>query len=160
MLVVAPGPGGLLTALLVAYPLLDAVAVGLQLRSDRRGPGSALSEQVNIAVSVIVALALGIASTASVAAVLLIWGLWAIGAGLPQLLTAIRRRRSGGQVPQMLSGGISVVAGASFLAQGLSGEGALAGVAGYAILGAIFFVASALRLQLRRRPGALPVTRA
>jgi hypothetical protein len=53
-----------------------------------------------------------------------------------------------------------VVAGASFLAQGLSGEGALAGVAGYAILGAIFFVASALRLQLRRRPGALPVTRA
>jgi len=160
MLVLALDPGVVLTALLVAYPLLDVIAVGLQLRSDRRGPGSALSEQINIGVSAVVAVALGIAANVSVPAVLLVWGVWAIGAGLPQLLTAIRRRAAGGQVPQMLSGGISVLAGASFLVQGLSGEGALAGIAGYAILGAVFFVASALRLQRRHRPEVPPLTHA
>lgn len=39
---------------------------------------------------------------------LTVWGVWAIGAGLPQLITAIR------------------------VAQGLQGSGMLTGVAGYA----------------------------
>lgn len=80
--------------------------------------------------------------------------MWAIGAGIPQLIAAIRNRRSGGQVPQMLSGGISVFAGSGFLLQGLQGAGTIAGVAGYAILGAIFFLVSAIRLSMILRKKA------
>src|SRR5690606_21196122 len=92
-------------------------------------------------------IALGIASTFSTSAALIVWGAWAIGAGIPQLISAIRNRRAGGQVPQMLSGGISVFAGSAFLVQGLQGAQAIAGVGGYATLGAIFFLVSAIRLS-------------
>jgi uncharacterized membrane protein HdeD (DUF308 family) len=140
--------GPLLTILLVIYPLFDAGSVLWQLRAHPDSSRSKVSEWVNVVVSVVVAIALGIASTVSVAAVLIIWGAWAIGSGIPQLITAVRNRRSGGQVAQMLSGGISVFAGASFLVQGLQGGGMLAGPAGYAVLGGIFFLISAIRLSM------------
>lgn len=144
-------PGPLITVLLVLYPLFDAGAVLWQLRAGVGEDRSRAAEWANVAVSVAVAVALGFSSSTSLAAALAVWGAWAIGAGLPQLVTAVRNRRSGGQVAQMLSGGISLVAGAGFLLQGLRGEGSLVGAAGYATLGAIFFLVSAILLTLRRR---------
>lgn len=147
--------GPLLTVLLVIYPLFDAGAVLWQLRADPDSARSKVAEWINVVVSVAVAIALGIASTVSIAAVLIVWGAWAIGSGIPQLITAIRNYRSGGQVAQMLSGGISVFAGGSFLFQGVQGGGMLTGPAGYAVLGGIFFLISAIRLSaLLRKTGA------
>ena len=146
--------GPLLTVLLIVYPLFDAAAVLWQLRANPDSQRSKGAEWVNVVVSVLVAIALGIASTISIAAALAVWGVWAIGAGIPQLIAAIRNRRSGGQVPQMLSGGISVFAGSGFLLQGLQGAGNIAGVAGYAILGAVFFLVSAIRLSMILRKKA------
>jgi uncharacterized membrane protein HdeD (DUF308 family) len=147
--------GPLLTVLLVVYPLFDAGAVLWQLRADPDTTRSKVAEWINVGVSVAVAVALGVASTISIAAVLSVWGVWAIGAGIPQLVAAIRNRRSGGQVAQMLSGGISVPAGGGFLAQGLQGAGNISGVAGYATLGAVFFLVSAIRLSIvLRKPTA------
>ena len=146
--------GPILTILLIVYPLFDAAAVLWQLRANPDAQRSKAAEWVNVVVSVIVAIALGVASTISIAAALAVWGVWAIGAGIPQLIAAIRNRRSGGQVPQMLSGGISVFAGSAFLLQGLQGAGNIAGVAGYAILGAIFFLVSAIRLSMILRKKA------
>ncbi|MFG2072115.1 Short repeat of unknown function [Nonomuraea maritima] len=148
--------GPVLTILLVVYPLFDAGAVLWQLRAERDSRRSKVAEWVNVVVSVIVAIALGVASTASIAAALVVWGAWAIGSGIPQLIAAIRNRRSGGQVPQILSGGISVLAGGNFLAQGLQGGGDVAGVAGYATVGAVFFLISAIRLSvvLRKKAAA------
>jgi uncharacterized membrane protein HdeD (DUF308 family) len=147
--------GALLTGLLVIYPLFDAGAVLWQLHAERNTQRSNVTEWINVAVSVIVAIALGIAATVSIAAALAVWGGWAIGSGIPQLITAIRNRRSGGQVPQMLSGGISVLAGGAFLAQGLQGADNIAGVGGYAILGGVFFLISAILLSLApRKPTA------
>jgi uncharacterized membrane protein HdeD (DUF308 family) len=140
--------GPILTVLLVAYPLFDAGAVLWQLRADPEHERSKASEWAGVVVSIAVAVALGVASTVSLSAVLVVWGIWAIGAGIPQLITAIRNRRTGGQVPQMLSGGISVFAGAAFLFQGLRGGDMIAGPAGYAILGGVFFLISAIRLSL------------
>lgn len=140
--------GPVLTVLLVVYPLFDAGAVLWQLRANPDSQRSKAAEWVNIVVSVVVAIALGVASTISIAAALAVWGAWAVGAGIPQLIAAIRNRRSGGQVPQMLSGGISVFAGSGFLFQGLQGADNIAGVAGYATLGAIFFLVSAIRLSM------------
>jgi len=144
-------PHPLLTVLLVVYPLIDAGAVLWQLRADPDSRRSKVAEWVNVAVSAVVAIALGIASSISVPAALAVWGAWAISAGVPQLVTAIRNRRSGGQVPQMLSGGISVFAGTAFLIQGLQGSSMIAGAAGYATLGAIFFLISAIRLSIMLR---------
>ncbi|GAB7003280.1 hypothetical protein JCM18899A_07510 [Nocardioides sp. AN3] len=140
--------GPFLTVLLFVYPLFDAAAVLWQMRADPGSSRSKVSEWVNVLVSVIVAIALGVASTLSIAGALAVWGAWAIGAGIPQLITAVRNRRAGGQVPQMLSGGISVLAGASLLAQGLQGAGDISGVGGYAILGGVFFLISAIRLSI------------
>ena len=140
--------GPLLTALLVVYPLFDAAAVAWQLRATPAGEGPRASQWVNIVVSVVIAIALGVAATSSSGAALAVWGAWAIGAGVPQLVTAIRNRRTGGQVPQMLSAAIPVLPGGAFLAQGLQGAGAIAGVGGYALGGAVFFLISAIRLTL------------
>lgn len=143
--------GPLLSVLLVAYPLFDAAAVLWQLRAERVSRKPQITEWINVTVSVIVAIALGVASTVSIAAALTVWGAWAIGSGIPQLITAIRNRQSGGQVPQMLSGGISVVAGGSFLVQGLQGADSIASVGGYAAVGGIFFLISAIRLSVMLR---------
>lgn len=155
LLTTSAGTGMLLAVLLVAYPLVDAAAVGWQLRSASPDRGQRVAERANVAVSVVVAVALGWASTVSVAAVLGIWGAWAVAAGVPQLVAAWRTRRSGGQVPQILSGGISVLAGVSFAAMAARGADDLSGIAGYAVLGGIFFVISAIRLGvlLRRTAG-------
>lgn len=151
LLLTAQAAGPWWTVLLVLYPLLDVAAVLWQIRTDRARRGTRTAERVNVAVSLAVAIALGFAATASPSAALVVWGLWAIGAGLPQLIAAIGRRRQGGQVAQMLSGGISVLAGGSFLASGLRGSTDIAGVAGYATLGAIFFLVSAVRLRTSGR---------
>lgn len=145
--------GPLLTVLLVLYPLFDAASVFWQIRAEGGTRRAKASEWANVVVSTLVAILLGWASS-SPAVALTVWGAWAIGAGLPQLITAIRNRRAGGQVPQMLSGGISLFAGAAFLLQGLRGDGTIIGVAGYALLGAVFFLISGIRLSamLRNRP--------
>ena len=145
--------GPVLAILLIAYPLFDAASVYWQIRAEGDDRRAKVSEWINVVVSVLVAITLGWASTVSTSVALTVWGVWAIGAGLPQLITAIRNRRSGGQVPQMLSGGISLFAGGAFVAQGLSGNGMIVGVAGYALVGAVFFLVSAIRLSvvLRRQ---------
>lgn len=145
--------GPFLTILLIMYPLFDAASVYWQIRAEGDDRRAKVSEWINVVVSVLVAITLGWASTVSTSVALTVWGVWAIGAGLPQLITAIRNRRSGGQVPQMLSGGISLFAGGAFVAQGLSGSEMIVGVAGYALVGAVFFLVSAVRLSvvLRRQ---------
>lgn len=152
LLLTSPSTGPLLTVLLVVYPLADAAAVYWQLRSDRGTPGPRPAEWVNVVASLLVAVALGWASTDSIAAALGVWGVWAAASGLAQLVTAVRRRRSGGQVPQILSGAISIVAGLAFLAQSFQDPTSIAGVGGYAVVGGIFFLVSAVRLNalLRR----------
>lgn len=147
----ATEPNVLLSILLIVYPAFDAGAVLWQLRADPDKQRSKVSEWTGVVVSIAVAIALGITSSLSISSALAVWGVWAIVSGVPQLITAIRNRRSGGQVAQMLSGGISVLAGAGFLFQGLQGNGSMTGAAGYATLGAVFFLVSAIRLSLKLR---------
>lgn len=83
-------------------------------------------------------------------AVLLVWGLWAIGAGAVQLITALRRRSVGGQIPQIVSGAISVLAGIGFAASSATAASAT-GIGGYAAFGGILFLISAIRLSVLLR---------
>ena len=145
----SPEPTPLLTVLLIIYPLFDAGAVLWQVRADPDRTRSKFAEWLNVVISLAIAIALGVTSTITLSAALAVWGAWAIIVGVPQLTAAIRNRGNGGQVAQMVSGGISVFAGAGFLFQGLQGSDAISGVAGYAGLGAIFFLVSAIRLSTK-----------
>ncbi|GAA1636342.1 hypothetical protein AB0C27_25690 [Nonomuraea sp. NPDC048882] len=145
MFTTAMNLGPLAVTLLVLYPLFDVGAAIVDARSSR-STGSPTLLYVNVAVSSITAIAVAIASTSGIPAVLRVWGAWAIVAGLVQLIVAVPRRKMGGQWPMILSGGISVLAGSSFILGASAANPTLANAAGYAIPGGIFFLISALRL--------------
>lgn len=140
-------------ALLVLYPLFDLVAAVIDHRASR-GTRSAALLYANMALSLLAAIGLGFAATSGGSAVLLVWGLWAITAGVVQLVVGVSRRSLGGQWPMILSGGISVLAGAAFALQSAGARASLVGLAGYATLGGIFFLVSAIRLARTARAGA------
>jgi uncharacterized membrane protein HdeD (DUF308 family) len=140
-------------ALLVLYPLFDVAAAVVDARSSRisatAGSTSVAGLYINIAISAVAAVGLAVAVTAGLPAVLRVWGAWAVVAGIVQLVVAVRRRRLGGQWAMIVSGSISVLAGISFVLMASTGGTTLANVAGYALLGGIFFLVSALRLGHR-----------
>ncbi|MFI5721031.1 hypothetical protein [Nocardia sp. NPDC051750] len=136
------------TALLVIYPLFDVAAAVV----DFRTPGTARQRvllYINMALSLLTALGLAVAATSGIPGVLRVWGLWAITAGVVQLIVAISRYRLGGQWAMILSGGISTLAGASFILQAGGVNASLTSIGGYAVLGGVFFLISAIRLHRR-----------
>lgn len=136
--------------LLVLYPLFDVAAVVVDSRASRAGRASA-ALYANIAVSSLAAAGLAFAVLSGIPAVLRVWGAWAIVSGLAQLAAGVTRRSLGGQWPMIISGAISTLAGTSFIVQA-GGEGpTLRNLAGYAAIGGVFFLVSALRLGRRRR---------
>ncbi|MDT7783274.1 MAG: hypothetical protein QOF58_1693 [Pseudonocardiales bacterium] len=134
--------GPLAITLLVLYPLFDVAAAVVDARSSRN-----TGLYVNIAISLLAAVGLAIATSAGIPAVLRVWGAWAIVSGLVQLAVAIGRRKMGGQWPMILSGGISVLAGSSFIVMASGANPSFVNLAGYATIGGIFFLVSALRLR-------------
>lgn len=142
--------GPVVAALVVLYPLFDVAAAVVDARASQADPSSR-GLYVNIAMSLLAAIGLGIALTSGVPAVLRVWGAWAIVAGAIQLVVALRRRTMGGHWPMILSGAISVLAGAAFVVMAGQAEPSLTGIAGYATLGGLFFLASALRLRRAAR---------
>ncbi|MEV4475199.1 hypothetical protein [Nonomuraea sp. NPDC049504] len=145
MFTTAANLGPLAATLLVLYPLFDVGAAIVDARSSR-ATGSPALLYVNVAVSSITAIGVAIACASGIPAVLRVWGAWAIVAGAVQLIVAVPRRKMGGQWPMILSGGISVLAGASFILGAAAPNPTLANAAGYAIPGGIFFLISAFRL--------------
>ncbi|MCX5412457.1 hypothetical protein [Streptomyces sp. NBC_00059] len=139
--------------LLVVYPLFDVAAAIVDIRSAKANGGKAPALYVNIAISSLAALGLAFAVTSGIPDVLRIWGAWAVASGLVQLVAGAVRRSLGGQWPMIISGAISVLAGSSFIAQAGSGEPTLVNLAGYAFLGGVFFLVSALRLNRARHSG-------
>ncbi|MCG7286523.1 hypothetical protein MHY85_11140 [Cellulomonas sp. ACRRI] len=137
--------GPLTGTLLVLYPLVDLAAAVVDRRSTRDGRPSALLV-VNMLLSLAAAIGLVVAVGTGPGDVLLVWGLWAITAGLVQLIVGLSRRALGGQWAMILSGGISVLAGGGFLASS-GAASSVTGISGYAVLGGIFFLVSALRLR-------------
>lgn len=144
--------GAATAVLLVLYPLVDVAAAVVDARSARAhgvggsADGSVTGLSLTVVISALAAVGLAIAQPFGVPAVLRVWGAWAVVAGVVQLVVAVRRRSMGGQWAMIASGAISVLAGASFVLLASRAGATLAGVAGYALLGGIFFLVSALRL--------------
>jgi hypothetical protein len=153
MFAVGTSLGPVTIALLVLYPLFDVAAAVVDFRSSKTArPTEGL--YVNMALSLLTAIGLAVAVTSGIPAVLRVWGAWAITAGVVQLIVAIRRYKLGGQWAMILSGGISVLAGSSFIAMAGGPKAMLTSVAGYAVLGGVFFLISALRLNHVAKKGS------
>jgi uncharacterized membrane protein HdeD (DUF308 family) len=136
-------------ALLIIYPAWDA---GANVVEAARSGGFAVnrSQVINVTASSVMTVAVSVALTMSMNWVLGAFGLWAIFSGLLQLGTAIRRwKTSGGQWAMILSGGQSAVAGALFIFQAqMPQEPSISTVAGYAGVGAFYFLVSAIWLSV------------
>jgi uncharacterized membrane protein HdeD (DUF308 family) len=137
--------------LLVVYPLWDAVATLLERRMAGTGATSRVSV-VNVALGLAATIGMIIAVFSTIGTALLVFGIWALLSGAIQLVTAIRRWRTvGAQWPMIISGGLSVVAGAVFAATSGSATSGLSTIAGYSAFGAFWFLVSAVALSLRTR---------
>jgi uncharacterized membrane protein HdeD (DUF308 family) len=134
--------GPLSVTLLVLYPVFDVAAALIDVRSDR----STVGLYVNIAISGLAGIGLAFAATSGIPAVLRVWGAWAIVSGLTQLVVGVSRRELGGQWAMIASGGLSTVAGTFFVLQAAQPMASLVNLAGYAAVGGLFFLVSALRL--------------
>ncbi len=137
--------------LLVVYPAWDGVANLFDARSSG-GLGANRTQGINAVVSFLAAVAMLAGWAIGGNAMIAVFGIWAVLAGLLQLIVGVRRWRSqGGQWAMILSGAQSVLAGAFFLLQS-RGSAALtiADVAGYAGLGAFYFLVSALWMTFRK----------
>jgi len=135
--------------LLLAYPAWDAIANV----ADAQANGGLItnpSQTLNAAVSMVTTIAVLFALGHSQHAVLAVFGVWAIFSGLFQLVTAVRRRKSGAQWAMILSGAQSMLAGGFFISSALSaGDPGITDVAPYAAFGAFYFLVSAIWLTVK-----------
>jgi uncharacterized membrane protein HdeD (DUF308 family) len=131
-------------ALLASYPLID---VGASLFGAASAGPSARVLRVNAGISALAALAVGIAAFASTAGgALVAFGLWASVSGVIQLALAVHRRRSEGrELPMIVSGGLSTIAGVTFVAASGMDEAKLTTIGGYMALGALLYLLWAWR---------------
>ncbi|UPJ47613.1 DUF308 domain-containing protein [Bradyrhizobium sp. 200] len=141
--------------LLVVYPAWDALANYIDA-SRSGGLGKNRSQTLNVMVSLATTLAVVLALQMSMNWVLGVFGVWAILSGLLQLGTAARRWKSyGAQWAMILSGGQSALAGVFFIVQArMPMPPSITNVAGYAAVGALYFLVSAVWLsvsELRRK---------
>jgi uncharacterized membrane protein HdeD (DUF308 family) len=153
--ILAGGTSAIVGALLVIYPAWDAAANLVDARRNgglRRSP----TQLLNAVVSALTTIAVAVALTMSMNAVLGVFGVWATLSGLFQLATGIRRWKDhGGQWPMILSGAQSALVGFMFLKQAGAPEvPGIDAIAPYAGFGAVYFLIAALWLtvaDIRRR---------
>ncbi|MEV8376012.1 DUF308 domain-containing protein [Kribbella sp. NPDC056861] len=131
--------------LLVIYPLWDVAATLLERRQDSTGT-------INVALGIVATVGMLAAAFSTVGKALLVFGVWASLSGAIQLVVAIRRRRTvGAQWPMIISGGLSVLAGGTFVSMSSSATAGLSTLAGYSAFGAFWFLVAAVALTLRGR---------
>jgi uncharacterized membrane protein HdeD (DUF308 family) len=131
-------------ALLASYPAIDVVAsIAAALGTDAAGR----LVRINAAISALAVAAIGAtAFGADAGATLAAFGAWAAVSGAIQLAVAPHRRRTEGrQLPMIVSGGLSTIAGIGFLATSGMDDANLASVGGYMALGALLYLLFAHR---------------
>lgn len=145
--------------LLVVYPAWDAIANHLDAQRNG-GLAANRTQAINFVVSMITTVAVALTLRLGMHAVLGVFGAWAILSGLLQLGTALKRRkRFGAQWAMILSGGQSALAGGFMIVQSLQAAmPTIVNVAGYAAVGAIYFLISAIWLTVSRLRGRAAVS--
>jgi len=137
--------------LLIVYPAWDAVANAIDAERSG-GLGNNRMQAINVFISVLATLAVVVALQMSNSSVLAVFGAWAILSGLLQLGSAVgrwKRFEAPWAMATILSGVQSAWVGAFFIWLARSPEPPLiTNVAGYAALGAIYFLISAIWMSV------------
>ena len=126
-------------ALLASYPAIDVVAsIAAALGTNAAGR----LVRINAAISALAVAAIGAtAFGADAGATLAAFGSWAAVSGAIQLGVAVHLRRTEGrQLPMIVSGGLSTIAGIFFLAASGMHNAHLAIVGGYMASGAVLYL--------------------
>jgi len=138
---------GIASVLLIIYPAWDVVGTLLDIRANH-GAVSKTPQYVNAVISGITTVAVGIALQHGVPYALIVFGTWAIGTGLIQLILGLRRRKFlGGQWPMIISGGQSMIGGTSFIILAHDPTKGITSLAGYAAFGAFYYLLTAFRMS-------------
>ena len=136
-------------ALLALYPAIDVIA-SIAAAVGTAASGRAL--RINAAISALAVAAIAAtAFGADAGSTLVAFGSWAVVSGAIQFGVAVHRRASGRQLPVIVSGGLSTIAGISFIASSGMHDANLAIVGGYMALGAVLFLLWALRSRTAPR---------
>ncbi|MGV9914657.1 DUF308 domain-containing protein [Streptomyces tendae] len=142
----------LAVTLLVVYPLIDAVSSLIDYRAVPEGSERRVTA-FNGVLSTLAAIAIGIAGAGGEAAVLHVFGAWAVISGAAQVIVGLRRRGAelGRQWPTLISGGLSFVVGISYNIQAAGDNPSLDVLAVYATGGGVWFILQALLLGRKSR---------
>jgi hypothetical protein len=136
--------------LLVVYPLWDVACTVYDLKTSALDGSARISQTMNAVLGAAAALGIALTTFHQTAYAIGIFGAWALGAGLLQLVAGLlRRKRMGGQWAMILSGLQSTAAGAAFGLGGLQGKFHAKDLGGYAIFGAIYFLIGGILLGRR-----------
>jgi uncharacterized membrane protein HdeD (DUF308 family) len=145
---------GIATALLIIYPAWDVVGTLMDIRANNSNV-SKTPQYINAVISSITTIAVGVALQKGVPEALIVFGIWAIGTGLIQLILGLRRRKLlGGQWPMIISGAQSVLGGSSFIILAHDPTKGITSLAGYAAFGAFYYLLTAFRLSKTINQGA------
>ena len=139
------------SVLLVVYPAWDALANAVDARQSG-GMSANTMQMINVLVSAATTVAMVVAVGQGMPAVFVVFGAWAVLSGLLQLGTAVRRwKHHGAQWAMVLSGAQSALAGSFFVKQAGEPGPMLQNLAGYAAVGAVYFLISGAVLLYRER---------
>jgi hypothetical protein len=143
-------------ALLIVYPLWDVACTIYDLRTARPAGSARTAQAINALMGSATALGMALTVFRQPAYSIAIFGAWALGAGLLQLVAGlIRRKQFGGQWAMILSGAQSSAAGIAFVLGGLSGKLHTKDIGGYAIFGAIYFLIGGILLDRKLPRGVV-----
>ena len=133
--------------LFLLYPLWDVACTVYDLSTSSRSGSARSSQIINALLGVVAAIGIGLTVFHQPIYSVAVFGVWAFGAGLLQLvLGLIRRKQLGGQWAMILSGAQSMIAGVAFVLGGLYDKRHIKDVGGYAIFGALYFLISGILL--------------
>ena len=141
--------------LLIAYPLWDVACSLYDLNQTRRAnlEDGRIMKVANVVLGVCAAAAVALRVFSHPQNAVLLFGAWAITAGLLQLMVGLKNRQTlGGQWAMILSGAQSTAAGAAFILGGIHDKFHVKDLGGYAAFGAIYFLIAAVLLTRKLRP--------
>jgi len=134
--------------LFLLYPLWDVACTVYDLNTSSKSGNARTSQIINALLGVGAALGIGLTVFQQPIYAVAVFGVWAFGAGLLQLVLGLIRRKQlgGGQWAMILSGAQSMIAGVAYFLGGLSDKRHIKDVGGYATFGALYFLIGGILL--------------
>ena len=137
--------------LFLLYPLWDVACTVYDLKTSSTSGSARTSQMINALLGVGAAIGIGLTVFHQPIYSVAVFGVWALGAGLLQLVLGLIRRKQlgGGQWAMILSGAQSMIAGVAFFLGGLYDKRHIKDVGGYATFGAVYFLIGGILLTRR-----------